>query len=305
MITEKELIENLFTGGLQTIPMFRIVFSGKRLYATSTPFKVYSGLTGALSAATFKGNIDAKRLDKWRDKMIDHLGNQDKQESYLNAMADFGTLVHNALVTIKETGKLDWVEEQEKAQVFFEKSSIKNGITINHNVIRTQVFEYCKAAASLMQFVYDNVEEVYAIEGMAKCDILEIATPIDLVCKMKTGEVVSINIKTSSQIGDHQREQATIEKYLWNQTYDLKVNRTGILRTKDWRKSPTYEYELVKPEVEKEMFDDAFKRLMLVKSNPNSTYLNYPKNIAVFQGVTKAGENPRIDYISIEQYFNK
>ncbi len=305
LITENEKIENLFKAGIKTLTMHRINFGGKRLYCTTEPFKVYSGLTGALSAATFKGSQDAKRLDKWRDKMVGQLG-QEGQQAYLQTMADFGTLVHEALVTIKENGGLDWKAEQEHAHLYFEASAKRNGIEPNYGVIRSQVFEYCKSAASLMQFVYEKVDEIYAIEGMAKSDMLEIATPIDLVCKLRDGIIASLNIKTSSQIGDHQLEQATIEKYLWNETYpDLQVNVTGIIRTKDWRKAPSYEFLLVTPEQEKEMGNDAFKRLKLVRENQNSTYLNYPKNIPIFTGETKAGEMPNIEYKTLEQIFNE
>ena len=302
MITEKEQINNLLTSGIKTVMMYRVMFSGKRLYVLPEPFGVYSGLTGALSASTFKGSIDAKRLDKWRDSMISHLGTQEKQESYLNAMADFGTAIHEVLVTIQKDGKLDWALEAERASEYFANSARKNNIEPNSNVIRQQTFEYCKAAASLMQFVYEEVSEIYSIEGMAKCESLSIVTPIDLTFKDKKGRMICCNIKTSNQISDHQREQASMEKMMWNETYpDCQVELTAILRTKDWRKSPTFEYEIIKDN----SVSDVMQRLQLCKSNEKSTYLNYPKSVPTFTGVTKAGEMPVIEYKTLQEIFNQ
>ncbi len=308
MIKEIEQIDNLLTTGIKTIAMHRLNVGNKRVYVTTEPFKVYSGLTGALTASTFQGNIEAKRLNKWRDKMVDSLG-REGQESYLNSMADFGTLTHEAILSIWKNKNLDWKYEQEYAHKFFTESAKQNGLIPNEGIIRSQIFEYCKAAASLLQFIFDNVVDIYAIEGMAKHDILEIATPIDLCCKLKDGRVVTLNIKTSAQIGDHQREQCAIEKLLWNTTYpDCQAISTGILRPKDWSQKkgiPTYEFELLDEKTEIEMREDAVKRLMLTKSNEKSTYLNYPKSIAVFSGITKLGESPKIESRTLEQLFTE
>lgn len=308
MIVENEKIENLYSGGIKTISMNRINYGNKRLYVSTEPFRVYSGLTGALTAATFKGNVDGKRLDKWREKMTSSLG-KEGQEAYLNSMADFGTLVHSALVSVWNNKSLNWADEQDYAYKFFTESAKKNGINPNDNVVRAQVYEYCKAAASIMQFVYDEVDEIYSIEGMCKSDILEIATPIDLTCKLKGGKVATLNIKTSAQIGDHQREQCAIEKYLWNATYpDCQASHTGIIRPKAWKEKkgiPTYEFELLKPEEEIQMTADAVERLLLVKRNINSTYLNYPKEISIFEGVSKLGEAPKIVTKTLEQVFTE
>lgn len=307
-ISEQERIDNLFKEGIKTILMYRINAGGRRLYCTTEPFKLYSGLTGALSSATFKGNVDDKRLGGWRDMMVQQLGSLEKQQAYLSTMGDFGTLVHECLVRINKDGSLDWKWEQEYAAGYFEASARNNGITPNSNVIRAQVYDYCKAAASLLQFVYENVVEIYSIEGMAKSDQLEIATPIDLTCKVKTkkgDKVVTLNLKTSNQIGDHQREQVVIEKHLWNETYQLKADFTGIVRTKDWRKTPTYEYELIAEEDEKIILDNTMKRLILAKDTPNSTYANFKNSIPVFTGVTKAGEAPKIEYKTLEEIFNE
>lgn len=306
-----EEIKNLVINpSFEGLTMHRINFNGKRGYVQKDPFRVYSGLTGALSAATFKGNQDNKRLEKWRDTMVSELGSQEKQEAYLNSMASFGTHLHEALVKIKINGKLNWKEEREEAFDFFMTSAKKHGIIPSLNVIEKQVYEYCKQAASLMQFCFEQVEEIVAIETMAKCDILGIATPIDMVVKLRTKQgttMASLNIKTSTSVGDHQLEQTAMEKYLWNKTYpDFQVEKTGVYRGKDWRENkgiPTYELVLLDAIEEKEMTEDTIARLKQCKKSPKSNYDNFPSTVAVFEGETKAGEKPNIIYKPMEQVF--
>lgn len=296
-----EEILNLHTQGIKTIPMRRVTFGHKRFYALSDPFRSYSGLTGALSHVTYKGNEDNKRVSRWRDSMIAHLGSIDKQEALLNSMADFGTIVHEVIVRAWQTGGVDWDEETKYAQEYFAKSAKKNGIEINIDVIQQQTFEYCKSAASLMQFLFDNVTEIYSIEGMCKSDELSIATPVDIVCKLKDGRTATLNIKTSGQISDHHREQVAMEKWLWNQTYpDCQTDITGVIRPKDWNVKkgvPTYELEILKPEKEEEILSDVLSRLR--HAQRYCTYLTMPTHYYTFEGMTALGENPNIKQVPI------
>lgn len=311
-ISEKEVITNLIkTDKFKDVSMERIRFIEKRLYCKTNPFTVYSGLTGALEAATFKGNMGSKRLGKWRDKMRAELGVAG-QEAYLSAMADFGTLLHECLVRIKRDGLLNWQDEQDYAYQFFEASAKKNGMTPNFNVIRSQVFEFNKAAASLLQFVYDNVIEIYGIEAMAFSDEYKIATPCDLVCKVKEkkGEViVSINLKTSEQFGNHHWEQVAVEMYLWNNSHpDFEVEKTGLWRPKDWNMKkgiPTYEFELMEAEDQQKTLKAALQRLDLCLNDEECTYMNFPAELPSFSGITKAGEAPKIINKTLEEIYNE
>lgn len=304
---EIEEILNLHTQGIKTIPMRRVTFGHKRFYALSEPFRSYSGLTGAVAHVTYKGNEDNKRVARWRDSMIAHLGSIDKQEALLNSMADFGTIVHEVIVRAWKDGDVDWEDEKKYAKEYFIKSSKKNGIEINISVIQQQIFEYCKAASSLMQFLFDNVAEIYSIEGMCKSDELSIATPVDIVCKLKDGRTACLNIKTSGQIYDHHREQVAMEKWMWNQTYpNCQADVTGVIRPKDWNQKkgvPTYELEFLKPEVEAEILEDVLHRLR--HALKHCTYLTMPTHFSVFKGKTKLGESPEIAQITIEEYLNE
>lgn len=309
MLVEVEIIENLFKKSkIETITMQRINAMGRRMYATRTPFKMYSGITGALGSATFSGNIEKKRLNKWRDKMINQLGSIEKQEAYLGSMADFGTLTHECIVRVWEQGSIDWQSEIEYAENFFIQSAKKNNIEVNMGVVQSQVYEYCKSAASLMQFLHAEVEELYCVESMCYSDELIIATPVDIVCKLKNGKTATINIKTSSAIGDHQREQVAVERYLWNLTYpNCQAEITGIIRPKDWNEKkgvPTYELEFLKPEQEHFLLNSALSRLHLCLNDEKSTYANFPNNIPTFTGVCAMGDMPRIEYKTMEEIIN-
>lgn len=299
-------INNLLLNGFPTVTMFRINLFGKRLYCSSNPFKVYSGLTGALSACTFRGNQESKRLDKWRDKMINHLGGEG-QQAYLNSMADFGTAIHECIARAWIQQGLNWEEEKEIADAYFRESALQNKIEVNEMVLQQQIFEYCKSAASLLSFLHNEVSELYSVEGMGYSDQLEIATPVDLFCKLKNGKTATLNIKTSSQISDSHREQVAIEKLLWNSTYQ-NADCTGIIRPKDWSMKkgiPTYELEILKADEEKKLADNAVARLMLAKNDENSTYLNFSKEVSSFSGQTKLGENPKIETKTLESFFNQ
>lgn len=307
MLVEIELIENLFKKSkIETITMQRVNAMGRRMYATRNPFKMYSGITGALGSATFSGNIEKKRLNKWRDKMINHLGSIEKQEAYLGSMADFGTLTHECIVRVWEQGNIDFDSENEYAENFFIQSAKKNNIEVNMEVVQAQVYEYGKSVASLMQFLHAEVEELYCVESMCYSEELIIATPVDIVCKLKNGKTATINIKTSSAIGDHQREQVAVEKYLWNLTYpNCQAEITGIIRPKDWSEKkgvPTYELEFLKPEQEHLLLNSALNRLRLCLNDENSTYANFPNNIPTFTGVCAMGDMPRIEYKTMEEY---
>ncbi len=307
-ITEQEEIKNLIKKGITTVILSRINWGGWRLYAMRDPFKVYSGLTGALAASTFKGNVESKRLGKWRDSMISKLGGKETQESYLNSLADFGSLTHECIVRIWDNKKLDWGYEQDYAYKYFENSDKSNGIPVNDSVIRKRVFEYCKAAASIMQFIFDEVEEIFAVEGMAFCDKLQIATPIDLCVRLKRkgNPIVTLNLKTSEQFTDSHRTQVAVEKYLWNETYpEYQATATGLLRAKAWslkKGIPTYELEIVedKPSLEK-----VLPRLLLCKEDVDSTYLNFPKDTILFTGETKLGEAPKMISKSLEELMSE
>jgi hypothetical protein len=129
------------------------------------------------------------------------------------------------------------------------------------------------------------------------------------VWQEKKGEsVVTLNLKTSGQFSDHQREQCAVERYLWNQTYpQLQADKTGLIRSKDWNLKkgiPTYELEILDEQTEYQLVTDAKKRLDLVRSNPNSTYLNFPENTLRFTGESLLGEAPKIEIKSLESIIN-
>lgn len=285
--------------------LFRINYNGLRLYINNNPFAYYSGLTGALEAATFKGDPASKRLNKWREGMIEKMG-QENTYNWVKMTADFGTLLHEALVRIKDNGQIIWKEEEEIAIEYFKNSFEQKGVN-DLSLVRKATYEYQKHVGSLMQFVYERVHEIQAIEVPAIWKELNIATPIDLVCTARQtpkGEFMksTINIKTSKQITPHHLEQASCELIMWNQTYeDEKAMATGILRTKDWTegKTPTFDYKYHKFEDARVKALAAYRRMELCLQT-ESSYFPEPKSKS-FQGTTKLGEAPDIAIHSIEE----
>jgi hypothetical protein len=305
-IQEIETIENMLKIGNYS-KMFRVNYNGLRLYIQPEPFVFYSGLTGALSAATFKGDPDFKRLKGWREGMIDSFGAKNADD-FLNMTADFGTLLHTALVTIKEKGCIDWAEEKERAFNYFIGCYRAKFLEPNVKVIKQQAYEYQKHVASLLQFVYERVHKIYAIETPVKWNDLRIATPVDLFClcrQTEKGEFkpTTINLKTSSAISKHHMEQISCEMLMWNETYgaDQPAEFTAAMRTKDWTegKTPTFEYKYLNREQSSEIALNAAKRLELCL-NSEATYLYEPKN-KTFTGVTNIGEMPVIETKTLEE----
>jgi hypothetical protein len=303
MIKDIELIENLLKIGTYN-KMYRVNYNGLRLYVQEEPWAYFSGLTGALSASTFCGDPDQKRLKGWREGMIDSFGAKQASD-YVAMTADFGTLIHMALITIKEKGCIDWKIEFNRAQVYFEGCFKDKLIIPDPKVINPMCFEYCKHVASLMQFVYEYVEEIYAIEVPAKFDYLRIATPLDLVCSCRQTPKskfarTTINVKTSSQITKHQMEQAACELMMWNETYEP-CEFTAIMRTKDFNeaKTPTFDFKYMTLEEAKGVAGNAFKRMELCL-NSEASYFPNPSSKS-FVGVTKIGEQPVITTTTIEE----
>jgi len=302
-IQDIEVIENMLKIG-NFNKMFRVNYNGCRLYVQPTPFAYYSGLTGALSAATFNGDTNNKRLKGWRENFIDSFGAKNADD-YLSMTADFGSLLHLALVTIKENGCINWEEEKAKAMEYFINCYIVKRIEPNLKVIKQQVYDYQKHVASLMQFVYERVHEIYAIEVPAKWEALKIATPIDLFCSCRQTEKgefkkTTINLKTSSQITKHHLEQVSCEFEMWNETYG-DAEFTAIMRTIDWREKsgPTFDYKYLNKEQATELSLNAKQRLKLCLQSDASYY--YEPSNKTFTGVTKIGEKPIIIEKSLQE----
>lgn len=301
-ITEIELIENLLKIG-QYEKMHRINYMGKRIYIQETPFKHYSGLTGALSAATFKGDGGARRLGKWRESLVDSFGKQNF-DTYMDAMAEFGTLTHESIVTIKENGKINWSEEEDKAWEYFMRFFKNKEMTPPEGIIRKMVFEYLQQVGSLLQFVYERVHEIYAIETMARWEELQIATPIDIFCSCRPTpkadfKKTTLNIKTSKQIGEEQLNQASCEMDMWNETYG-DAEFTGIIRGKDWKDKPTFDMKVISVEDANIRLANIKPRLQLCMNDPDATYITNPVSKS-FKGITVAGEIPEIVTMTLQE----
>jgi hypothetical protein len=313
-IQEIEVVENLLKlGNFQR--MFRVNFSGWRIYIDPLPFKYYSGLTGALDAATFTGDIERRRLKGWREAQIDSYGRKGADEM-LEFMGDFGTLLHMAGVTIKNNGCLNWNEEKDRATEFFIGCYRKKYLEPDYKVIRSMVYDYQKHAAALMQWIYERVQTIYAIETPARWEHLQIATPIDMFCDCRQtpkGDFknTTVNLKTSASITKGHMKQVACEFQMWNETYgDIEAFSNGvnlaectaIMRTTNWREAsgPSYDYKYLNGDEAREIALNCAKKLELCLNDPDSSYLREPKS-KVFDGICKAGEQPKIIIKTLEE----
>lgn len=295
----RELVENLIKSDFKGHRVWRYDFYGRRIYFNPETGREYSGLTGAMSACTMKGDQEEKQLSKWRDKFIDTHGQQGYKD-FLDATADFGSLIHYGLIRIKEDGFIDWKEWNDFAQTYFEGFYKSKGLELDQGVIQSQVFESCKHMASLLQWVYERVDEIKAVEVACMWEDYSICTPVDIVALCRATpkakpEWTTVNIKTSSQISQKQLDQSSIENYMWNQTYDLHCPATGILRTKDWRTTPSYEYKSA--DYIGERVDEWSRKFAI-----GQKYFNRPAVVQKFTGITKLGESPIIESLNLKQY---
>ncbi len=305
MITSVDEVKNLCNSG-NYLKLFRVNWNGLRLYVNPKPFTYYSGLTGALDRCTFAGNDEKRRLEGWRTSMIDSFGKKNTDD-YVQMTADFGTLLHMALVTIKEKGSINWNEEKDLAEGYFINAFKEKEIILKETTLKKMVYEYQKHVASLMQFIYERVSEIYAIETPATHEGLRIATPLDMACKCRQTEKgefqnTTINIKTSSAISKHQLQQIAMENLMWNSTYEQTCDFTAIVRTKDWNESrtPTFEYRYLKPDEITQILFSVIKRLELCLNDEDSTY--FPSVISKsFSGITKLGEKPLVIEQSLQE----
>jgi len=222
--------------------------------------------------------------------------------------ADFGTLLHMATVTIKEKGCINWNEEKDKAFEYFVNCYREKFLEPDLKVIKKQTYEYQKHVASLLQFCYERVHEIFAIETPTKWESLKIATPIDMYCSCRQTEkgvfsLTTINLKTSSQISKSQMEQVACEMHMWNETYGS-ADFTAILRTKDWTegKTPTYEYKYINSEDAEKVAFLCGQRLKLCMDS-DASYFQSPVN-KEFSGITKIGEQPVIISKTLEEEWN-
>ena len=300
-----ELIQNLLTSStFRGVTMHRANFIGRRCYILPEPFTVFSGLTSAISASTFKGDVNERRLDSWRQMQVQTFGTVDKADANLDSLAAFGTSVHEAIVEVWQEQSYNF--DTERMREYFMESDKKLGIPHSEGVVNQKVFEFHKAVAALMQFFHEEVTDVLAVECMTMLPQYFISTPVDLVCTLKNGKRVALNIKTSSAINDHHLNQASMEYEMWNATYpDFAVEMAGIIRPKDWKidKTPTYDLKLMKPDECRERAIKVQSKMMACLMDSDSTYANFNKQTRIFTGKIKLGEAPKIVTKTIEEAF--
>lgn len=306
MIKEVTLIRDL-TDNKDFQKAWRINWRGMRLYVFTEPFRYYSGLTGALHAIQFRGEYNHVD-DEWKPKMIDEIGRRGVKE-FVQFTADSGTLLHEALLTIKETGGIDWGLERDKVEDSFKQQFIDKQMEPNWSIIDLMIKRHCNKVSSVLQFIYDRVEDIYGIETICRSDELKIATPIDLICKAKpikskTFHNCTLNLKSSDHVYTDHIQQVATELIMWNGTYqDYHCEYTGILRPKEGMGN-TYELKTFDVGEALAFHEDRLEDFKLCLKRAKSTYYPQP-TFKAYDGFTKAGEQPKIITRTLEEQWGE
>ena len=131
--------------------------------------------------------------------------------------ADEGTLVHNLAESYLKGEKIELMDEDQNP-----KYDIK----------------IWKMFLRFVDFWETSGAELIETEVFLYSDALNIAGTCDLVCKIN-GEVCVIDIKTSNHLQITYELQSAIYARCFEECYDQKVNKVGIL----WLKSPKRSYK--------------------------------------------------------------
>jgi hypothetical protein len=131
--------------------------------------------------------------------------------------ADEGTLVHNLAESYLKGEKIELMDEDQNP-----KYDIK----------------IWKMFLRFVDFWETSGAELIETEVFLYSDALNIAGTCDLVCKIN-GEVCVIDIKTSNHLQVTYELQSAIYARCFEECYDQKVNKVGIL----WLKSPKRSYK--------------------------------------------------------------
>ena len=131
--------------------------------------------------------------------------------------ADEGTLVHNLAESYLKGNKIELMDEDQNP-----KYDIK----------------IWKMFLRFVDFWETSGAELIETEVFLYSDALNIAGTCDLVCKIN-GEVCVIDIKTSNHLQITYELQSAIYARCFEECYDQKVNKVGIL----WLKSPKRSYK--------------------------------------------------------------
>lgn len=283
--------------------VYRQEIGGLRHYRRESG-RVYKSLTTFLSAVMPQN----KFLQTWREEMAAELGSREAAAEYVQATADYGTVLHIAVAEFCRAGVVDWNEFE--LWVLGEL----DGYGLKGAALGAAQAEIIKDFAAIVQWFHDYEVKVLAVEIPVWSDA-GIATLIDLVVEMNDKHYTDTpaekrhRIKATGNLKSGKKGfweehifQLEYERRMFNETFShvvgYEIERVFNLAPNDWKKSPTYKYK----DQTKSAKDISTQCDLFLKLAKERGLLSIPsRQFAVFQGETKLGESP-IDNLRIMSY---
>jgi hypothetical protein len=190
-------------------------------------------------------------LDSWRRRLTRDLGSDEKFDTYLDTLAEFGTIDHY-LFDLLIRGELTSTKIESVVMQGLEKMGV---------VEHTRILAAEKAKKDMLAFskwIHEHNVEVYATEQVVMHPDLCTSTPIDVVC---TGNFspykgadrqpcwALVNLKSSERPQDHSYQCAIEYQLALHSIIDQckKIADLPVLvmtvRPKVWKDEPSYEIE--------------------------------------------------------------
>lgn len=234
-----ENLEFLLQSDFVSEEIQQMYFSDKIYRIPATEGKRYYQLANGCECVGVTQFIEnnSKYLVDWREAMIEKLGKENTKK-YVGSTADYGTMLHVLFGMFLKNGKITIFEIEEYITDFH------NG-KMDSDILRLQIRKMKKDMSCLVQYAYENIQTLLAIEiAVWDCN-LRLATQIDIIVRDKSSKVISLNVKSGEKSYDTHAKQCAIESLLLKSTIpNLALDDYGTLHPKDYKKQkPTYSFE--------------------------------------------------------------
>jgi len=250
--------ESTEVGGLLCrIPAFgervrRFPHPDGRLYFTvESGICLYSGITGYIDKFWKKPGED-EPLIEYRVK---HGANH---KNALRLAASYGTFGHQCAAELMS--RTDEVSLALDILPDFERYCLREGMVVENYWNRL-----CNDLKSFAQFVYEREVEPLAVEYCVYDKLKGVATPLDLVCRLKfNGKTVVANVnfkfRESPNLYPKDTKQTCIETMLFNQRFvgtENEITHNFVWMPVNWRgETPTYKLENTTGKYTREMWEE-------------------------------------------------
>ena len=281
--------------------IYRVEIAGNRHYRRESG-RLYKSLTTFLSAVMPQNRF----LQTWREKMAADLGSAEKAAEYVQATADYGTLLHIAVADYSRFGGVEWQAFDTFVFEYLQNMKLEPG------ALAAAQKEVTKDFASILQFFHDYNVRVLAVEIPCFSEH-GIATLVDLVVEMDSKNYdktpaekrerhrAIINLKSGKKgFFEEHIFQLAMERAMFNETYQEDITEVYNLAPSDWKDKPTYKLKNQTDEIEAQKIEQQLYHF--IELGKIRGVLSSPKKpVHVFTGKTEYGANPT-DNLKTYQY---